>query len=91
MAMAIMYKRRDGEKTGSIIIDYESGDPFGNKEQIVSKNGVDYVCIGLQSLQPSVLVYQDLNLITAFDLFLKEAFDIYFGQALNITPLEAIF
>ena len=91
MAMAIMYKRRDGEKTGSIIIDYESGDPFGNKEQIVSKNGVDYVCIGLQSLQPSVLVYQDLNLITAFDLFLKEAFDNYFGQALNITPLEAIF
>lgn len=91
MAMAIMYKRRDGEKTGSIIIDYESGNPFGNKEQIVSKNGVDYVCIGLQSLQPSVLVYQDLNLISAFDLFLKEAFDNYFGQALNITPLEAIF
>lgn len=91
MAMAIMYKRRDGERTGSIIIDYESGDPFKNREHIVNKNGEDYVCIGLQSLQPSVLVYQDLNLISAFDLFLKEAFDNYFGQALNITPLEAIF
>ena len=91
MAMAILYKRRDGERTGSIIIDYESGDPFKNREHIVSKNGEDYLCIGLQSLQPSVLVYQDLNLIPAFDLFLKEAFDYYFGQALNITPLEAIF
>ena len=91
MAMAMMYKRRDGERTGSITIDYESGDPFKNKKSAVSKNGVDYVCIGLQSLKPSVLVYQELNLIPAFDLYLKEAFDYYFGQALNMTPMEALF
>ena len=91
MAMAVMYKREHNAIVDSIVVEYEQGNPFDNKTPKISRNGVNYMCLGLRSLQARILVYQELNLISMFDLLLEEAFNNYFGRQLDVTPTEAIF